>query len=187
MILSILICSISERLTKFPALAEHLVKQAEGKPVEILWLGDNITMGLGEKQNKLLCLAKGDYVAFVDDDDWVSNDFIDEVLKAAEQKPDVISVDMLYSHNGDAYVPVHVSIQHNEFVNNPPHFYKRYPTDKSFVRREYALKTGFDEKLKIGIDTDFATRIRPLLKTEVRTAPMYYYHYNTKTTTTKNE
>jgi hypothetical protein len=94
--LSILICSVQKRLHKFAQLAEHLEKQAQNKPVEILWLGDNKSMTVGEKRNKLLSLAKGQYVCFVDDDDWVADDYIDELLKGTESGADVICFNALY-------------------------------------------------------------------------------------------
>jgi len=39
-------------------------------------------MTIGAKRNQLLHRAKGDYVAFVDDDDLVSSDYVNKVLSA---------------------------------------------------------------------------------------------------------
>src|SRR5665213_3420706 len=117
--LSILICSLQKRLNQLALLAEHLQKQAEGKPVEILWLGDNKTMSVGEKRNKLLAMAKGDYVCFVDDDDWVADDYIESILKGAEQKPDCICFDAVYSTDEGDTIPVHYSVNNILNVDEP--------------------------------------------------------------------
>lgn len=183
--LSILIPTIYERRDMLNKLLEHLFRQKTDE-VEILWLGDGRTMGLSEKQNKLLLASKGDYVGFLDDDDWTADDYIERILRGIQHAPDVVSVDMLYSQDGGPQVPVHVSIHNEKFLDHPPQYFKRWPSDKAFVKREHALKTMLNENLKMGMDTDYALRIRPLLKTEYRvTKPVYYYNYSTKLTTTK--
>ena len=51
-------------------MIDNLSKQAEGKPVEVLWLGDNYQRTVGAKRNALIDLAQGEYFAFVDDELW---------------------------------------------------------------------------------------------------------------------
>ena len=75
--LSILIPSIPERLEKVARLYYKLQSQIKGRPVEILSLCDNMKMSIGEKRNKLKDMAKGEYWAFVDDDDDISDNYID--------------------------------------------------------------------------------------------------------------
>src|SRR5665213_1512186 len=104
--LSILICNVQKRLQKLSQLVEHLEKQAHNKPVEILWLGDTKTMTVGEKRNKLLSISKGDYVCFVDDDDWVADDYIDEILNGIESKPDCVTFNAIYSTDAGDEIPV---------------------------------------------------------------------------------
>ena len=86
--LSILIPTLNSRSVKLQELIIELNYQIQGKPVQILWLGDNKSMTTGEKRNHLLSMANGDFVAFVDDDDHISSNYIVCLLEAIEANPD---------------------------------------------------------------------------------------------------
>ena len=76
-------CSLQERLG-LPLLAD-LHAQADSKPVQLIWLGDNRVWTVGQKRNRLLWMAEGEYLAFVDDDDSVAPDYVDRLLAAIEK------------------------------------------------------------------------------------------------------
>ena len=176
--LSILICSVKKRLVQFAQLAEHLEKQAQNKPLEILWLGDNKTMSVGEKRNKLLSISKGDYVAFVDDDDWVADDYVDEILKGIEKKPDCVTFNAIYSTDEGETIPVEYSVNNILNVDEPNKPRLRVPNHLIPMKREFALATMFLEK-NFGEDTDYGLRVRRLLKTEHKIEkPLYYYRFS---------
>ncbi|HTA81770.1 MAG TPA: glycosyltransferase [Bacteroidia bacterium] len=176
--LSILICSVKKRLTQFAMLAGHLEKQAQNKPVEILWLGDNKTMSVGEKRNKLLSISEGDYVAFVDDDDWVADDYVDEILKGIEKKPDCVTFNAIYSTDEGETIPVEYSVNNILNVDEPNKPRLRVPNHLIPMKREFALATMFLEK-NFGEDTDYGLRVRRLLKTEHKIEkPLYYYRFS---------
>jgi len=101
--LTIAILSIPERLHMLQKLLNELVHQSFNKPVEILYIGDNMSMTVGDKRNIALDSFKGEYIAFVDDDDMISEDYIDSLLEAIETSPDVITfrVDQLYNGKKD--------------------------------------------------------------------------------------
>lgn len=78
--LSILILSIPSRLSNFlPTLLQNLLKQAEPfkNQVEILTLIDNKVRSIGKKRQNLIDIAEGEYIAFIDDDDRVSDNYIE--------------------------------------------------------------------------------------------------------------
>lgn len=85
MILSILVPCLKEREPQ-PVLAA-LRQQADGKSVEILTLTDNRELSVGAKRNRLLDLATGTHLAFVDDDDEVAPDYIDSILAGLADRP----------------------------------------------------------------------------------------------------
>jgi len=90
-LLSILTPAVPSRFDQVRRLSEHLAAQTTGLPVEHLILMDNKQRTIGEKRDALLRAARGVFVAFVDDDDWVSDDYVAELVAAAPLLPDVIT------------------------------------------------------------------------------------------------
>ena len=91
--LSILIPCVFERQQR--DLFEHVLGQARGTNVEVLALFDNRKRSLGHKRNVLVGMALGRYLCHLDDDDWVANDYVMELLQmiGRVQNPDVIMFD----------------------------------------------------------------------------------------------
>jgi GT2 family glycosyltransferase len=183
--LSILICSIQKRLSHFSSLAYCLEQQARNKPVEVLWLGDNLTMSVGEKRNKLLAISRGRYVCFADDDDLVEYDYIEQLLKGIQTKPDVVCFNVGFRNEeiGGAELPAVFSIN-NLFNRNLPDRRIRMPNHLMAVKRELAIKADFPEK-SFGEDTEYGLRLRgtskagALLKTEYHCGKvLYHYRFN---------
>ena len=90
-LLSVLVCGTPRRAQShaLPLIAK-LEKQATHLPVEILYLLDNKRRSVGLKRQALLDIARGDYVAFVDDDDDVSPDYCMMICgSVALDRPDV--------------------------------------------------------------------------------------------------
>ncbi|MDD5351101.1 MAG: glycosyltransferase family A protein [Chthoniobacteraceae bacterium] len=82
MLLSILTPAVPSRLEQIGKLCRELARQIGALPVEHLVLLDNKRRTIGEKRDALLRLAHGDYVAFVDDDDWIRPDYISSLVSA---------------------------------------------------------------------------------------------------------
>lgn len=80
MILSILVCTTHDRKDMFDKLHEELNRQrwASGmdSEVEILYECDNKEISVGAKRQLLIERATGEFVVFIDSDDWVSTNFI---------------------------------------------------------------------------------------------------------------
>jgi hypothetical protein len=89
--LSILTPALPSRLAMVQRLATELEQQIFDRPVEHLILLDNKRRTVGEKRDALLRVARGKYLAFCDDDDWVAHDYVQSILKAAQDGPDVIT------------------------------------------------------------------------------------------------
>lgn len=103
-LLSILIISIPTRLDKLAKLYTKLQQQIGSEPVEILTIVDNKAMGLGEKRNMALSLARGKYLAFLDDDDDISDDYISSILPVIRNScPDVVCFRQHCTVNGKTF------------------------------------------------------------------------------------
>jgi glycosyltransferase involved in cell wall biosynthesis len=99
---SILVPTIPSRTKFLMPLVEKLQAQIKDHPVEIVAVLDNKKRSIGLKRDALVQIALGDYLAFVDDDDEVADDYVDSILKMIEDKPgvDVITFKQWVTING---------------------------------------------------------------------------------------
>lgn len=164
--LSILIPSLDERRASLDQLRTELNNQIGKKNVEVLALSDNRQMSIGQKRNMLLMQSTGEYVTFVDDDDGVSPDYIEKVLKALSKNPDCSSLtgEIVFS---DGYSrPFIHSLRYDKWVDDHQgKVYYRPPNHLNAVRRSIAVQVGFPA-WNNGEDRAFSMGIKPLLKKE---------------------
>jgi len=66
------------------------ISQQATEDVEVICLIDNKSRTIGAKRDALVQMSRGDYIAFCDDDDDVSDDYIEELLKGVATNKDVI-------------------------------------------------------------------------------------------------
>ena len=176
--LSLLICSVSERAEKLQRLLEVLTKQITNE-VEILHLVDDGEMTIGEKRNELCQAAVGEYCAFIDDDDMVSDDYVEKVLKALESSPDCATLTgIVYFPNGSSRLFDH-SIEHDGWFTGQDGNYYRTPNHLNAIKTEIVQRFGF-KLISFGEDQDFAKRVRIVLHKEVRIPGQIYYYYPSK-------
>lgn len=181
--LSILICTLPSRLPRLATLLDNLTKQTKGrKDVEILYLGDNKSITVGQKRNTLLAMAKGRYVAFIDDDDRVHPQYVALILQAMDKLPDVINFKVEITTNGINPKPVTYSAAFEADADYPDR-YERLPNHLMAVRKELAVKCGGFPAINCGEDADYAIRLKPMIKTQANIPHvLYYYDFNTRTT-----
>jgi len=174
--LSVLICSLPNRLKNLASITGKI------KGCEVIYLGDNKYMTVGEKRNWLLRIAHGKYVTFVDDDDFISDDYVKEIVEATKSDADVIVFDVACSVNGGKFKPVIYDIAYKRDKNLTDRYLRR-PNHLMAVKREIALKTGFPEK-SFGEDSEYSLRLK--LKTQHRIdKTLYYYVFSNKTSETQ--
>lgn len=109
MLWSILIPTLRERRADREALLDHLYDQAwPHHEVEVIVLEDDRRVPFHRKLNNLVRIAAGQYLSFVDDDDWIAPDYIDSILAALHAHPEVDAVcfDTVWSLDGGPTVPV---------------------------------------------------------------------------------
>jgi glycosyltransferase involved in cell wall biosynthesis len=175
---SILICSLVERKDMLRNLVADLQDQIEENDyedeVEILAQVDNKENTTGYKRNILLKRATGDYIAFFDDDDEPTPDYIKLIRNAIETNPDVVGIRGVLFFNGAYQGIFEHSIKHKQWINQDKTFV-RPPNHLNPVKRELAVAAGFPDKV-FGEDMDYSMKLLPLLKTE-EMIPTPIYHY----------
>jgi glycosyltransferase involved in cell wall biosynthesis len=154
--------------------------------VEVITVIDNKCRMLGTKRNDLLNMAQGDYVVFVDDDDRVSDDYVQQLLDGVTVGADIITFEVEVSLNGNEPKPCYYDMRYKSDYNLPDS-YHRLPNHIMAVKRELALATKYQDILK-GEDADYSKRLAPLLKTQhIIEKVLYYYDYSDVTTETQQK
>lgn len=172
--LSVLICTIPSRVENhLPKIVAQLNNQTKGKPVQVLYLGDNRRMPVGKKRNLLMNMVEGKYVCFIDDDDVIADDYIDTLLEAAKSDADCLLFDVSVSLNGGPYKICKYSIHYGS-VDYPTH-YERPPMHLTPVKTAHAKRIKFPEFYRAE-DYGWAALLKPFLKTEHRIDKVLYYY-----------
>jgi glycosyltransferase involved in cell wall biosynthesis len=172
--LSVLVCTLPSRLHQLPSIIKELDKQATGKPVEILYLGDNGLMDVGVKRNTLVNMAQGDYVVHVDDDDRITSDYIDYILAGiGDRTVDSVVFDVEITINGKDPKKVKYG---KDLVNcKQPYGYDRMTNHIMCVKRSIAVKHPFMVTGRAK-DGKWGRVMATVLKSEARIDKVLYYY-----------
>lgn len=189
--LSILVCSVHTRYDGFLLKIEkqlfdqyNALSEDDKARLEILVLTDNKAMMLGHKRNKMVELAQGKYIVFVDDDDRIADDYVQQLLEATSSDADSIVFQAEVSLNGEPSKLCYYSKDVRKDYNTPS-AYHRIPNHICCVKRALALKSSFPNVL-YGEDAGYGKVLLPHLKTEHKIDKvLYYYDYNADTTETQ--
>lgn len=174
--LSILICTVPNRKKELDRLLKVLEVQMVPE-VEVLTFSDNFEWSIGEKRNELVKDASGEYVAFIDDDDLVSYDYISSILKATKDNPDVIGITGIITTNGKNPKKFIHSATVKEWCEKDGIYY-RCPNHLNPVKRSLAIQVPFPSKC-YGEDKDYSLKLLPLLNTEIEiNHPIYFYLFD---------
>ena len=178
--LSILICSLTERRNIFlDRLLDKLDPQVKDKNVEVLVFSDNAKRSIGKKRNDAIQMANGKYVCFVDDDDLVSDDYVDLILKEIRDwSPDVIVFDALITFDGQR--PKLVRYGREFDYCEKEEAYYRHP-NHLMVHKKSNISEWFSD-VKTGEDDEWASRMLDRIVTQSRIKKtLYFYDYRTTT------
>jgi hypothetical protein len=189
MLLTVMIPAVLDRLDSL--LLKELSRQATLLPhreVEILALYDNRRRSTGLKRQALLDVAYGNFVTCLDDDDGVAPDYLECVLDAINENPDVdvIVFNSSSSLNGEPPFTVITGIEfENEqcrkdasgkWVN-----IHRKPWHWCVWNARLAHAATFPDGY-IDDDWYWLRQMIPLVKTQHRIdKTLHYYQYNSET------
>jgi glycosyltransferase involved in cell wall biosynthesis len=134
---------------------------------------------IGEKRQRMMEAATGEYIAFVDDDDLVAPDYLDRIMPLLEKGPDTVGIAIHVKMEGKPWGPDPIfrhSLQNKWNVKWEGN--QRTPHHLCPLRRTVALRGRF-LSLMWGEDYDYAVGILPHLQTEEWSGdePIYFYEY----------
>lgn len=178
--ISILIPTIEGRELQYNSLINSLKQQYDGEDVEICTVKDNKEMSIGEKRNRLLASAKGDYLCFIDDDDDISANYVQFLLLAIKSGCDCVSLKGQITIDGGKPEVFEHSIKYKEWKTTENEIkYERFPNHLNCIKSNIAKQFKFPEK-NFSEDFDWSTALHNsgLLKTEYYIPEIiYYYNY----------
>ena len=161
--LSILILTIASRVgDNFSKLIVYLNKQIGNREdVEVLALYDNKKRSVGEKRNNLISLANGEYLSFIDDDDWISDDYISSIIEVVDkkEKPDCIVFDTLTTlvdFNIEQVSKFGIEFDYWRSADRTQRRCK--PSHLNVWRTEFARKYKY-QNITFGEDTEWSERV----------------------------
>jgi glycosyltransferase involved in cell wall biosynthesis len=183
MLFSILVPTLYERRARFAELRDKLQGQIDraglSEQVEILDLCDNREQSIGAKRNELIARAQGKYIAFVDDDDDVSAEYVPLIYNTLREHPqaDCVGITGMVMFRGVHPRRFVYSIAYDHYFSRKGVYY-RPPYILNPVRRAVALDFPY-APINFNEDIDWALRVARAgaLKREVMLREiLYYYH-----------
>lgn len=178
MTLQLLIPTMPERAAMrerlFAALMPQLVKWPQ-----VSYLCDAGTGSIGHKRQRMLRAATADYVAFVDDDDMVSADYLDRIVPLLDGWPDTVGITVHVTYNGEPFQPSPL-FRHSLRYSRPLNWssQNRTPHHLCPTRRDLCLRSEFPD-IMWGEDYIYAVRLLRHLQVEewAGDEPVYFYDY----------
>lgn len=186
MIFLILICTLPERAAKLRRLTSTLDKQIIKHPTVSYKIHDaGRSLTTGAKRNQLIEQSQSDYFSFCDDDDLVSDHYVNSIMNAIATGPDVITFNGYMTTNGFDRRNFTIKLG-SKYEERDGHYY-RFPNHLCAFKRDKVRHIKFPNQ-HIQEDWIWAKEIndRKLLKTEVHVdSDLYWYDYITKQDTPK--
>lgn len=200
MLLSILICSIPQRKENLHLIIDELCKQAKengyklNEDIEIsvknedekLW-GKTDTLNVGQKRNILLQNSLGNFVCFIDDDDWISPNYLKLIIEAIKNNPNIDCIGFIQNYLVDGKEQIGgskvcISLKYNQWdLNVDGYLAVRTPHHLTPIKRQICIDAGGYKNLDKAEDLDFSNRVYPLLKNEYFiNETLYYYQKKTE-------
>lgn len=183
--LSILIPVTPQHEELFSVLYHHLDQQIkDNNEVEILHAHSPAQIHGGEttgrKRQRLLDQSIGDYIVFIDADDWVPEYYVEEMLRACSTGVDCVAINGIMTTDGAHEVQWFLSkdMANSDVRVGNKTVYHRHTNHITAVKRVIALAAGFPDKSNAE-DKHYSDRLQ--LRTEFKIdKPMYWYRFETK-------
>lgn len=187
--LSILICSVEnsgrdENLKNIiHELNNQICNNYADNIVELIVEKDNGNISVGKKRNELINKAKGEYICFIDDDDFVSANYLNIILQNLNK--DILMIRINHIKDGTKVKPIQTSLyidylETNEVIFRANHFHL-CPHKKSIATNIKFQEINFAE------DLDYSQKIIPLINNyDSISEEIYIYNDNLNNSLTRN-
>jgi hypothetical protein len=187
--LSILVPTVPSRIVYYyPKIMKQLIAQTKQRgDVEVIALFDNKMRTIGQKRQEMVDISQGEYIIFIDDDDRITDDFVEEIMNALYKHPecDCVVYHAMYSANGQpAYICKFGIEYQNGIINKgePNQSWAGKPTHTMVYKASIVKKHKF-RHFNCGEDGDWTKRAYLDIKNQIKIDKvLYFYDANFKTT-----
>lgn len=186
--LSILVLTVPNRIKYFyPKQMKQLIDQTKNRTdVELLSLFDNKKRSVGAKRQAMLDLVQGEYCVFIDDDDSIANNYVDEIMKSLYENTncDCVVFDVETKvNNGDPFLcKFGTEFEYGYIDNNNHQLGWRGKPAHVMVYKSSIAKAHRYNDLGNSEDVDWVKRACLDIKHQVRiNRTLYFYAANYKT------
>lgn len=141
--------------------------------------------GVSTTRNKGVSLAKYDYIAFLDADDWWAPTYLEEMKKLIEEFPQAgIYGSSYYKVKNGKHIPAKIGVEQG-FEKGIINYFRVYAntmwmplwTGATILKKEiYIQENGFKPQLKLGEDFDLWVRIAIKHPVALLNKPLAYYN-----------
>lgn len=188
--LSILVLTVPSRVYAFfPKLMTTLQTQTQKyNDIEIIALYDNKKRSVGKKRDDILKLAQGEYLVFIDDDDRITDDYIDQIMTALYENinTDCVVFDCICRVNkGDAKLCKYgIEFEYGDILDGKE--WRGKPAHTMVYKSAIAQKHHFSD-MTYNEDYDWVGRAYRDIKEQTRIDKVLYHYdadYETTSETT---
>jgi glycosyltransferase involved in cell wall biosynthesis len=172
----ILISNLALNLNKY---VELIVIDDSKTPIDleqnfqqIIYKNRGEKLGVSSARNYGASLASGEYLLFLDDDDKVSDDWLEDFLLATNSKADMIFCDMITTKPNEISRLKNVVIQGSK-LNSQIFIPGAWMIRKAFFQRV----GGYDERLKYAENTELFFRVYQLTPKFHRIPKANFFYY----------
>ena len=194
MLISLLIPTLPKRRELMAVLlAElkrqwHEVKAEFQSRIEILVDDRDKPVTVGAKRQSLLEKASGEYIVFVDDDDWIHPEYLDSIMEilASMNQIDVIGFGGHMTRDGVFDKKFRISGDYH--YSEDSQYYYRYFNHLSPIKREIAQKIGYTDEM-YGEDYAYSMKLKEsglIRNWTYIDKDMYHYRYSFANSQTQN-
>ena len=170
-ILSVLVCQVENK--DIETILSVLQGQRSSLPnpegVEILHLTDNTGLTVSAKRNKLLDMARGDYLCFVDDSGRVWGDYLVRILRALASHPDYVGIRVVVTTNDLHPIIQEMACHHSSDRMGDV---EKYPTNHLCPIRSGIAKSAYFSDAD---GEEWSSKIAPLLNNGVVIQDILYH------------
>lgn len=167
---------------------DFLIKSLEKYNINYLYLENDRNLGVGQTRNKGMKYAKGEYIVFIDSDDWVDNNFVKKINQNLKNKKvDILFFD--YYRIGKSKKKYYKTIKNKKNIDNMTKeevlIYTTGNICGKAIKREVIIQNNLEfSELKRFEDWVFISQvILKSNKVSYLQEGLYYYYINTNSIT----